>query len=123
MCVRSSPRWSAVRSTAWATARGCSCGRTGTAPTRCSWRRYEGATMREDAQFTSHGVRCSAWVYRPDGSAGGPATPARDTSAPAAPAPAIVMAHGFGCIRDLRLPAYAERFRDAGFVVVVFDYR
>jgi pimeloyl-ACP methyl ester carboxylesterase len=33
------------------------------------------------------------------------------------------MAHGFGCIRDLRLPAYAERFREAGFVVVVFDYR
>lgn len=69
--------------------------------------------MREDAEFVSHGVRCSAWVYRPESSAGEPATPA----------PAIVMAHGFGCIRDLRLPAYAERFRDAGFVVVVFDYR
>ena len=79
--------------------------------------------MREDAQFSSHGVRCSAWVYRPDAPSGEPAGPAPATPAPATPAPAIVMAHGFGCIRDLRLPAYAERFRDAGFVVVVFDYR
>ena len=33
------------------------------------------------------------------------------------------MAHGFGCIRALRLPAYAQRFAAAGYVVVVFDYR
>jgi len=33
------------------------------------------------------------------------------------------MAHGFGCVRRLRLPAYAERFAAAGYVVVVFDYR
>ena len=64
---------------------------------------------REDAWFDSHGDRCAAWVYRP----------APDTG----PAPVIVMAHGFGSVRDLRLPAYAERFRDAGFAVVVFDYR
>ncbi len=69
--------------------------------------------MREDAEFVSHGDRCAAWIYHPE-------TPATGTTTPA---PAIVMAHGFGCIRDLRLPAYAERFRDAGFVVVVFDYR
>lgn len=69
--------------------------------------------MREDAQFTSRGTRCAAWIYRPETS----------TAGTTSPGPAIVMAHGFGCIRDLRLPAYAERFRDAGFVVVVFDYR
>ncbi len=33
------------------------------------------------------------------------------------------MAHGFGCVRELRLPAYAERFAAAGYVVVLFDYR
>lgn len=33
------------------------------------------------------------------------------------------MAHGFGCVRALRLPAYAQRFAAAGYVVVVFDYR
>ena len=37
--------------------------------------------------------------------------------------PVIVMAHGFGCIRALRLPDYAQRFAAAGYVVVVFDYR
>ena len=33
------------------------------------------------------------------------------------------MAHGFGCVRGVRLPAYAQRFAAAGYVVVVFDYR
>ena len=33
------------------------------------------------------------------------------------------MAHGFGCVRAIRLPAYAQRFAAAGYVVVVFDYR
>lgn len=74
--------------------------------------------MREDAHFLSHGTRCAAWVYRPAA-----ATSATSTPAPATPGPAIVMAHGLGCVRDLRLPAYAERFSDAGFTVVVFDYR
>jgi fermentation-respiration switch protein FrsA (DUF1100 family) len=37
--------------------------------------------------------------------------------------PVIVMAHGFGCVRALRLPTYAQRFAAAGYVVVVFDYR
>lgn len=60
--------------------------------------------------FTSRGIRCEASVYRP-------------AQAAAANAPVIVMAHGFGCVRSLRLPAYAERFAAAGYVVVVFDYR
>lgn len=68
-----------------------------------SWLRSEGA-------FRSGGDRCAAWVYRP-------------AVSPAAKAPVIVMAHGFGCVRALRLPAYAERFASAGYVVVVFDYR
>jgi uncharacterized protein len=33
------------------------------------------------------------------------------------------MAHGFSATRDDGLPAYAEAFRDAGFAVVLFDYR
>lgn len=60
--------------------------------------------------FTSHGTRCAASVYRP-------ALPT------ATDVPVIVMAHGFGCVRSLRLPAYAERFAAAGYVVVAFDYR
>ncbi|WP_062986221.1 alpha/beta hydrolase [Nocardia anaemiae] len=53
------------------------------------------------------GVECGAWLYLP---AGGPA-------------PIIVMAHGLGGIREMRLDAYAERFRAAGYACLVFDYR
>jgi fermentation-respiration switch protein FrsA (DUF1100 family) len=63
---------------------------------------------REDTTFDSHGTSCAAWLYRPDG-----------VERP----PIIVMGHGFAAIRALRLAAYAERFAEAGFAVVVFDYR
>ncbi len=33
------------------------------------------------------------------------------------------MAHGFAAVRALRLDAYAARFADAGYAVLVFDYR
>ncbi len=64
----------------------------------------------ERGSFTSHGVSCAATVYRPKASAD-------------APTPVIVMAHGFGAVRALRLPAYAERFAAEGYIVVTFDYR
>ncbi|MDX1876124.1 alpha/beta fold hydrolase [Mycolicibacterium sp. 120266] len=65
-------------------------------------------TERLDVEFTSAGVTCRGWLYLPD-------TPA--------PAPIIVMAHGFGGIKEMRLDAYAERFRAAGYACLVFDYR
>ena len=37
--------------------------------------------------------------------------------------PVIVMAHGFGGLKDWGLQPYAERFVKAGFAVVRFDYR
>ncbi|MBV9411185.1 MAG: alpha/beta fold hydrolase [Acidimicrobiia bacterium] len=63
---------------------------------------------REDVTFDSHGTACAAWLYRPTG---------------AKNPPVIVMAHGFAAIRALRLDAYAARFADAGYAVLVFDYR
>lgn len=60
--------------------------------------------------FSSGGVRCAARVYRPT---------AKSTTT----LPVIVMAHGFGAVRALRLDAYAERFAAAGYIVVAFDYR
>ncbi|MEV5835455.1 alpha/beta fold hydrolase [Nocardia sp. NPDC052112] len=39
------------------------------------------------------------------------------------PAPCVVLAHGFGGIKQMRLGAYAERFAAAGFGALVFDYR
>lgn len=65
---------------------------------------------RADTAFTSDGTRCAATVFRP-----------RTTGA--ASLPAIVMAHGFGTPRAMRLYAFAERFAAAGYVVCVFDYR
>jgi dienelactone hydrolase len=63
---------------------------------------------REDLSFDSEGTSCAAWLYRPDG---------------VVDPPVIVMAHGFASIRELRLDAYGERFAQAGFAALVFDYR
>ncbi|QHS09358.1 alpha/beta fold hydrolase [Sinimarinibacterium sp. NLF-5-8] len=38
-------------------------------------------------------------------------------------APCIVLAHGLGGVRTARLDAYAERFAQAGFHALAFDYR
>ncbi|AJW40260.1 Hydrolases of the alpha/beta [Rhodococcus sp. B7740] len=65
---------------------------------------------RTETSFVSDGVRCAATVFRPAASVD-------------RPRPAIVMAHGFGTPRAVRLYAYAERFVEAGYVVCVFDYR
>jgi len=35
----------------------------------------------------------------------------------------LVMAHGLGAVRTMRLDAYAERFGAAGYACLVFDYR
>jgi len=64
--------------------------------------------QREDVRFTSGEDRISAWLYRPTGSG---------------PAPLLVMAHGLGAVRTMRLDTYAERFSAAGYACLVFDYR
>jgi fermentation-respiration switch protein FrsA (DUF1100 family) len=63
---------------------------------------------RVDVTFPVGQDVCAAWLYRPAG-----------VERP----PVIVMAHGFGAIKVLRLDAYAERFAAAGYAVLVFDYR
>lgn len=63
---------------------------------------------RADVSFTSAGVGCAGWLYRPDVDR---------------PAPVVVMAHGFSATREQRLDAYAERFAAAGIGVLLFDYR
>jgi pimeloyl-ACP methyl ester carboxylesterase len=73
-----------------------------------------GTFVREDTGFDSEGVRCAAWVYRPAGVFGVPDGAVR---------PVVVMAHGFGGDRRVRLTAFAERFAAAGYLVVLFDYR
>ncbi len=63
---------------------------------------------RYDHTFISRGTPCEAWLYLPQG-----------VSRP----PVIVMAHGFGGQRWMRLPAYAEYFAKNGMGVFLFDYR
>ena len=64
--------------------------------------------IREDIDFYSKGTRCSAWLYLPD-----------TEEKP----PIIVMAHGLGGTREMRLNEYAEKFAEAGYACFLFDYR
>ncbi|WP_424757795.1 alpha/beta hydrolase [Mycobacterium sp.] len=64
--------------------------------------------QREDVWFNSGSDRISAWLYRPASD--------RDS-------PLLVMAHGLGAVRTMRLDSYAERFCEAGYACLVFDYR
>lgn len=65
-------------------------------------------TTPHDVRIPAGPEQIAAYLYRPS------ATGAR---------PCVVMAHGFTATRDDGLPAYAEAFCAAGYVVVVFDYR
>src|SRR5919202_566943 len=60
---------------------------------------------RTDDRFDSGDTDCAAWLYG------------------SLPAPLIVMGHGLGAVREMRLDAYAQRFAAAGFAALVFDYR
>jgi uncharacterized protein len=63
---------------------------------------------RIDVTFPSQGNNCAAWLYLPSGSA---------------PFPCVILAHGLGATRELRLDAYATCFAEAGLAALVFDYR
>lgn len=65
---------------------------------------------RTDVSFTSGDAECAAWLYSPRGNNGGPGA-------------AVVLGHGLGAVKEMRLDAYAERFADAGYACLVFDYR
>ncbi len=60
------------------------------------------------SDFFSQGILCRGDLYIPNGSPN---------------PPIVIMAHGFASERAFRLPAYAERFAQAGFAVYLFDYR
>lgn len=64
---------------------------------------------KQDVSFKVNGTSLSAWLYLPDNVS--------------APVPCIIMGHGFGGTKDMGLESYAVRYRDAGFAVLIFDYR
>ena len=73
-----------------------------TEPNRNHW-------TRQDVRFASADTFCAAWLY----------LPTEHTT----PRPAVVLGHGLGAIKEMGLQPYAEAFADAGYVVLVFDYR
>jgi dienelactone hydrolase len=63
---------------------------------------------RYDVSFTSGEDTCAAWLYLPVG-----------VTAP----PVVILGHGLGATREMRLDAFAERFAQAGIAALAFTYR
>ena len=63
---------------------------------------------RHDVRFTSGDAECAAWLYLPAG-----------VVAP----PVVILGHGLGATREMRLDAFAERFAQAGIAAFAFTYR
>ena len=66
------------------------------------------AFTRQDVRFDSGETYCSAWLYLPKG-----------VKNP----PIVVLGHGFGATREMRLDAFSERFAAAGIAALAFTYR
>ncbi|MBV8801670.1 MAG: alpha/beta fold hydrolase [Gammaproteobacteria bacterium] len=64
---------------------------------------------RKNVEFRAEGTTLRGWLYQP-----------KTTSKPV---PAIVMAHGYNCIKELYLDKFAECFAKIGFAVLAFDNR
>lgn len=73
----------------------------------CYSQEYE----RRDISFISDGDKCAGWFYVSNNLKQGEKRPV------------IVMAHGFSAIKEMGLDRYAKKFVNAGFNVLVFDYR
>src|SRR6266850_4975016 len=65
---------------------------------------------KADIEFSGdHNIKLRGWLYRHE--------------APTTPAPAIVMTHGWSCLKEFYLDKYAELFAEHGFFVLVYDQR
>ena len=63
---------------------------------------------RSDVSFASGDSSCAAWLYLPSG---------------VASPPVVILGHGLGATREMRLDAFAERFAQAGIAALAFTYR
>lgn len=68
----------------------------------------EARFTRHDVTFGSGDSTCAAWLYLPAG---------------VSSAPVVVLGHGLGATREMRLDAFAERFASAGIAALAFTYR
>ncbi len=67
--------------------------------------------MEKVITYLSEGLKCGGLLYIPS------------LKKRATQLPAIVMAHGLSGVKEQALPQVAEKFADAGFLTLVFDYR
>lgn len=65
---------------------------------------------RQDVSFNVKKTTLRGWLYKP-------------LLSSQQKAPAIVMTHGYSCVKELYLDKYAELFAQTGFVVLVYDHR
>lgn len=106
---------------------------------------------RRDIYFESKGIKCHAWLFMPKPCRSpdeedptrraqgtqlfgqpvapncsvcrGPLDVCPSCIDPSAAPPVIVMAHGLGMQKDMKLPEFAALFAKAGYAVFLFDYR
>lgn len=69
----------------------------------------KGKYSRRNIEFNAEGTLVRGWLYLP--------------KVERKKSPAIIMAHGFGSLKEMHLDQFAEVFASSGFAVVVFDYR
>lgn len=62
-----------------------------------------------DVEFDAEGTTLRGWLYRPHTESG--------------PAPVVVMAHGYNCLKEFYLDRYAEALAGAGHAVLAYDHR
>jgi fermentation-respiration switch protein FrsA (DUF1100 family) len=67
--------------------------------------------VRRAVTFDSDGETLRGWLYLPRARPG------------ARRLPGIVTANALTAVKEITLPAYAERFAEAGYAVLIFDYR
>lgn len=67
--------------------------------------------MRTDVSFDSRGLTCKGWLFTPD------------SAATERKLPIIIMAHGFSGVKEMGLAELAEKYANAGYAVLLFDYR
>ncbi|GGO86254.1 alpha/beta hydrolase [Nocardioides phosphati] len=64
--------------------------------------------VRHDVTFDSDGDSCAAWLFLPQG---------------VERSPVVVLGHGLGASREMRVDAFAERFAAAGIAALAFTHR
>ena len=66
------------------------------------------SVTRHDVSIPSGADTCAGWLYLPAG-----------VTKP----PVVILGHGLGATREMRLDAFAERFAEAGIAALAFTYR